>query len=114
MHALFLSNTRMYELTWRDGAGPDLPVEAWWGREALSAGFELCIDLLATDAHLELKRFLGRAVRLATRLSDGGQAHRSGFVRADFHRRLGSVRHGQYEIRPARRLDHRYAGRGER
>jgi hypothetical protein len=82
MHALFLSNTRMYELTWRDGAGPDLPVEAWWGREALSAGFELCIDLLATDAHLELKRFLGRAVRLATRLSDGGQAHRSGLVRA--------------------------------
>lgn len=82
MHALFLSNTRMYELTWRDGAGPDLPVEAWWGREALSAGFELCIDLLATDAHLELKHFLGRAVRLATRLCDGGQAHRSGFVRA--------------------------------
>lgn len=82
MHALFLSNTRMYELTWRDGAGPDLPVEAWWGREALSAGFELCIDLLATDAHLELKHFLGRAVRLATRLSDGGQAHRSGLVRA--------------------------------
>ncbi len=64
MHALFLSNTRMYELTWRDGAGPDLPVEAWWGREALSAGFELCIDLLATDAHLELKHFFLESLNL--------------------------------------------------
>ena len=82
MHALFLSNTRLYELTWRDGVGPDLPVEAWWGREALSAGFELCIDLLSTDAHLELKRFLGRAVSLHTRLSDGSQVSRSGLVRA--------------------------------
>ena len=78
----FLSDTRLYELTWRDEAGPDLPVEAWWGREALSGGFEICIDLLATDTHLELKRFLGRSLTLNTRLSDGGQASRSGLVRA--------------------------------
>ena len=78
----FLSDTRLYELTWRDEAGPDLPVEAWWGREALSGGFEICIDLLATDTHLELKRFLGRSLTLNTRLSDGSQASRSGLVRA--------------------------------
>ncbi len=84
----FLSATRLYELVWRDAAGPDMPVEAWWGREALSSGFELCIDLLSTDAHLELKRLLGRAVTLNTRLSDGSQAARSGLVRAA--RKLGS------------------------
>lgn len=64
----FLSATRLYELVWRDKAGPEMPVEAWWGREELSAGFELCIDLLSTDAHLELKRLLGRSVTLNTRL----------------------------------------------
>jgi len=84
----FLSTTRLYELHWRDGSGPDMPVEAWWGREALSAGFEFCIDLLATDAHLELKRLLGRSVTLDTRLSDGGRAGRSGLVRAA--QKLGS------------------------
>ncbi|MBS1130014.1 MAG: Rhs element Vgr protein [Proteobacteria bacterium] len=78
----FLSDTRLYELTWRDEAGPDLAVEAWWGREALSGGFEICIDLLATDTHLELKRFLGRSLTLNTRLSDGSRASRSGLVRA--------------------------------
>ncbi|WP_434516417.1 type VI secretion system Vgr family protein [Dechloromonas sp. ARDL1] len=84
----FLSTTRLYELHWRDGSGPDMPVEAWWGREALSAGFEFCIDLLSTDAHLELKRLLGRSVTLDTRLSDGGRAGRSGLVRAA--QKLGS------------------------
>src|SRR5574343_686862 len=78
----FLSDTRLYELSWRDQAGPDLPVEAWWGREVLSGGFEFCIDLLSTDTHLELKRFLGRSLTLNTRLSDGSQASRSGLVRA--------------------------------
>ena len=88
MLPLFLSDTRLYELNWPDGAGPDMPVEAWWGREALSSGFELVIDLLSTDAHIELKRFLGRAIRLDTRLSDGGRASRSGLVRAA--QKLGS------------------------
>src|SRR5574343_1426625 len=82
MLPLFLSETRLYELVWPDGAGPEMPVEAWWGREALSSGFELCIDLLSTDAHPELKRFLGRAVRLDSRLSDGGKASRTVLVRA--------------------------------
>ena len=82
MLPVFLSDTRLFELAWHDGAGPEMPVEAWWGREALSAGFELCIYLLSTDAHLELKQFLGRAVRLDTRLSDGSKASRTGLVRA--------------------------------
>src|SRR5574343_658750 len=82
MLPLFLSETRLYELVWPDGDGPELPVEAWWVREALSSGFELCIDLLSTNAHLELKRFLGRAVRLDSRLSDGGKVSRTGLVRA--------------------------------
>src|SRR5574343_1668971 len=82
MLPLFLSETRLYELVWPDGDGPELPVEAWWVREALSSGFELCIDLLSTDAHLELKQFLGRAVRLDSRLSDGSKASRTGLVRA--------------------------------
>lgn len=82
MLPVFLSDTRLFEMAWRDGAGPEIPVEAWWGREALSSGFELCIDLLSTDAHLELKQFLGRAVRLDSRLSDGSKASRTGLVRA--------------------------------
>ncbi len=78
----FLSETRLYDLTWRDEAGPNLPVEAWWGSEVLSGGFEYGIDLLSTDPYLELKSFLGRAVTLNTRLSDGGAHPRSGYVRA--------------------------------
>ncbi len=88
MLQIFTSETRLYSLTWRDAAGPDLPVEAWWGKESLSAGFEYCIDLLSTDAHLELKRFLGRAVSLETRLSDGSSFARNGLVRAAL--KLGS------------------------
>ena len=82
MLQLFTSETRLYDIVWRDEAGPDLPVEAWWGREGLSAGFEYGIDLLTTDAQLELKRFMGRAVTLNTRLSDGSNFARSGLVRA--------------------------------
>ena len=82
MLPLILSDTRLYELTWPDGRGPQMAVEAWWGREALSSGFELLIDLLSTDAHIELKHFLGRTICLDTRLSDGNKASRSGLVRA--------------------------------
>lgn len=88
MALIFASDTRLYELAWRDGAGPDLPVEAWWGREALSEGFEYGIDLLSSDVHHELKRFLGRAVTLVTRLADGSQCKRSGLVRVA--QKLGS------------------------
>ncbi|HEX6736501.1 MAG TPA: type VI secretion system Vgr family protein, partial [Azonexus sp.] len=78
----FTSDSRLYSLTWCDGAGPNLPLEAWWGREELSGGFEYHLDLLSPDAHLELKSFLGRAVTLDTRLSDGDVHPRSGYVRS--------------------------------
>ena len=88
LEALFRSDTRLYELSWPDKAGPDMSIEAWWGRETLSAGFEIVLDLLSTDAHHELKRFLGRAVSLGTRLSDGQLVQRTGLVRAA--QKLGS------------------------
>ena len=82
MLSVFQSDTRLYELTWRGEGGPAISVEAWWGREALSEGFEIHVDLLATDAYLELKQFLGRAASLKTRLSDGSEATRTGLVRS--------------------------------
>lgn len=78
----FTSDSRLYSLSWGDAGGPELAVEAWWGKEELSAGFEYAIDLLTTDARLELKAFLGRAVTLNTRLSDGSPYPRSGYVRS--------------------------------
>jgi len=81
MFQTFLSDTRLYEFSWHGDAGPSVMVEAWWGTESLSAGFEFNIDLLATDAYLELKHLLGRAATLRTRLSDGSDALRSGLIR---------------------------------
>ena len=77
----FSAAPRLFRIHWRDGGGPDLAVEAWWGCEALSGGVELSIDLLSTDARLELKRFLGRPRTLLTAPSDGSEFPRSGYVR---------------------------------
>ncbi|QID16260.1 type VI secretion system tip protein VgrG [Nitrogeniibacter mangrovi] len=79
----FTSDTRLFELSWH-ASGPPVLVEAWWGREALSQGFELCVDVLSTDAHIALKRFLGRAVTLWSVLPDGHRQGRSALVRAAF------------------------------
>lgn len=81
MSPQFLSDTRLYETYWLDGQGPHLAVEAWWGSEALSAGFEYGIDLLSTDAHIDTNRLAGRAISLRTRLSDGSDYLRTGIVR---------------------------------
>src|SRR6185369_4617965 len=81
MFPLFTADTRLYELTWRDEAGPALTVEACWGTESLSAGFEYCIDVLSTDAFIDDERLLGRALTLHTRLSDGSANRRSAYVR---------------------------------
>jgi type VI secretion system secreted protein VgrG len=78
----FLSTTRLYELSFRDQTGLNFSVEAWWGQETLSAGFEFCIDLLATDAYIELKQLLGQVVSLQVSLSDGTRSARSGLVRS--------------------------------
>jgi type VI secretion system VgrG family protein len=78
---LFTSDTRLYSLTWQDDNGPDLAVECWWGREALSGGFEYVIDLLSTDAFIPDDDLIGRALTLTTTLADGGRHQRSGYVR---------------------------------
>ncbi|WP_078121034.1 type VI secretion system Vgr family protein [Thiosocius teredinicola] len=82
MDLLFSAETRLYELEWPSGAPGSLLVEAWWGREALSAGFEIVIDGLSTDAFLELKAFMGQPVTLVTTLADGTLSRRSALVRA--------------------------------
>ena len=81
MIASFSTDTRLFDLRWH-GSDPDLQVEAWWGREALSGGFELCLDTLSVDAFIEPKRLLGQAVTLCATVSDGSRAERSGLVRA--------------------------------
>lgn len=78
----FTSTTRLYELSWHDEAGPELAVEAWWGGEELSGGFEYIIDLLSTDACIPDDKLIGRVVTLSTTLSDGSKFKRSGGVRA--------------------------------
>ncbi|HJV25932.1 MAG TPA: type VI secretion system Vgr family protein [Aromatoleum sp.] len=77
----FTSDTRLFSLSWRD-ADLELPVESCWGSERLSAGFELCIDLLSPDAFIPLDAMLGQAVTLHATTSDGSRVGRSGLVRA--------------------------------
>lgn len=68
MDLLFSAETRMYELEWRADSPGSLRVEAWWACEALSAGLEIRVDCLSTDAFLELKCFMGQVVTLVTTL----------------------------------------------
>jgi Rhs element Vgr protein len=82
MLSLFSSEKRLFDLRWRNDNSLNLQVEAWWGHEALAGGFELCVDLLSTDACIELKRLLGQAVTLLSSLSDGTRSGRSGLVRS--------------------------------
>ncbi|WP_313219380.1 hypothetical protein, partial [Stenotrophomonas sp.] len=45
-------------------AGAPLLVERWWGHEQLSDGFEWWVDVLATDADLDLDGWLGTTATL--------------------------------------------------
>ncbi|QDZ30389.1 DUF2345 domain-containing protein [Noviherbaspirillum sp. UKPF54] len=75
----FSSDTRLYEI--ETPLGPDrLLVECWFGRERLSALYEWRVFCLAADVHLELKSLVAQQVFLRTRLADGTQAVRSGWV----------------------------------
>src|SRR5690606_17943856 len=58
-----------------------LLVERWHGRETLSQGVAWWIDLLATDATLDLEAWLGQPAKLITRLAGGSDCMRSGLVR---------------------------------
>jgi type VI secretion system secreted protein VgrG len=77
--AQFTADSRLYQLDTPLGTD-QLLVESWVGKEQLSALGELHIDCLSTDTHLELKSLLGQQVVLHTRLSDGQQHARSGYV----------------------------------
>ncbi|HVK95648.1 MAG TPA: type VI secretion system Vgr family protein, partial [Noviherbaspirillum sp.] len=77
----FTSETRLYDLA--TPLGPDtLIVERFIGREALSTLTAWHIDCLSTDLHLPLKRLLGQQAILRTRLADGSQGRRSGYITA--------------------------------
>jgi type VI secretion system secreted protein VgrG len=77
----FASDTRLYELD--SPLGNDtLLVESFVGKEELSALYEYHVVCLSTDTHLELKRLLGQQVTLRTRLADGTQGARTGYVSA--------------------------------
>lgn len=72
---------RMHQLQLPDSV-PAQHVEAWAMREATFCLSELCIVAVCTDAHLELKAFLGLEATLQTRLADGSMTTRSGLIRA--------------------------------
>ncbi|MEN3363641.1 MAG: type secretion system secreted protein VgrG, partial [Burkholderiales bacterium] len=76
----FSSETRLYEL---DTPLPHtLLVESFVGKEELSALYEYHVNCLSSDTHIELKRLLGQQVTLRTRLADGTQGTRTGYVAA--------------------------------
>jgi type VI secretion system secreted protein VgrG len=77
--AQFTADSRLYQLDTPLGAD-QLLVESWVGKEQLSELGELHIDCLSTDTHLELKSLLGQQVVLRTRLPNGQQHARSGYV----------------------------------
>lgn len=79
--AVFASDTRLYQL--ETPLGQDaLLVESFVGKEELSALYEYHVICLSTDTHIELKSLLGQQAVLRTRLADGTQAARSGYVSA--------------------------------
>ncbi|MDB5772856.1 MAG: type secretion system tip protein VgrG, partial [Burkholderia sp.] len=76
----FSSEARLYQLDTPLQA--TLLVESFVGREELSALYEYHINCLSSDTHIELKRLLGQQVTLRTRLADGTQGARTGYVSA--------------------------------
>lgn len=75
--AAFTSENRLYEIDTPLGADR-LLVESWVGREELSTLYEWRIFCLS--AGIELKTLIAKQVTLRTRLADGAQATRSGWV----------------------------------
>jgi type VI secretion system secreted protein VgrG len=76
------SATRLYDIE-IDGlsqATTPLQLEAFCGEEALSSLYHFDLLLLSTDANIALDPLLGRQVRLTTRLSDGSNFPRSGYI----------------------------------
>ncbi|WP_354675557.1 contractile injection system protein, VgrG/Pvc8 family, partial [Cupriavidus alkaliphilus] len=77
---LFSAAHRLYALE-GDGAIRELAIEAWTGREAISAVFEWRIIAVSANADIALESLLGQRVTLITRLAGGGQSRRTGLIR---------------------------------
>ncbi|WP_427311558.1 type VI secretion system Vgr family protein [Cupriavidus sp. H39] len=77
---LFSSTHRLYALD-GEGALAELAVEAWIGREGISALFEWRIVAVSANVDLALDSLVGQRVTLTTRLADGGQSRRTGLTR---------------------------------
>ncbi|MDO9006085.1 MAG: type VI secretion system Vgr family protein [Aquabacterium sp.] len=58
----------------------DLMVESFVLEEAVSEPFQLYVNALVVNAHVELKQLYARPITLHTTLADGSRARRSGYV----------------------------------
>uniref|UniRef100_UPI0011C0651E type VI secretion system Vgr family protein n=1 Tax=Cupriavidus taiwanensis TaxID=164546 RepID=UPI0011C0651E len=79
-HTLFSPAHRLYALA-GEGLLNAMAVEAWIGREAISALFEWRIVAVSANADIALESLLGQRVTLITRFADGGQSRRTGLIR---------------------------------
>lgn len=61
---------------------PPLLVEQWWGHERLGDGFDYWVDVLHVDAGLPISEGPGRKATLITRLDDGQDHVRCGYIAA--------------------------------
>ena len=61
--------------------GDTLVVDRWWGRDALSDGFEWWVDVFSVDASLPLDDLVAQRATLWTRAADGSRIPRTGLVR---------------------------------
>ncbi|SPD65968.1 Type VI secretion protein [Cupriavidus taiwanensis] len=77
---LLSSTHRLYALE-GDGALGELAVEAWIGRDAISALFEWRIVTVSANAEIALDSLMGQRVTLLTTLAGGGQSRRTGLIR---------------------------------
>ncbi|AXV83800.1 type VI secretion system Vgr family protein [Ralstonia solanacearum] len=77
---LFAPAHRLYALE-GEGPIPELAVEGWLGREALSELFEWRVVTVSANARIALDSLIGQRVTLVTTLADGTQARRTGLIR---------------------------------
>ncbi|UDM50771.1 type VI secretion system Vgr family protein [Cupriavidus sp. MP-37] len=77
---LFSSTHRLYALD-GEGALAELAMEAWLGREAISALFEWRIVAVSANPDIALDSLLGQRITLQTTLAGGSQSRRTGLIR---------------------------------
>ncbi|SOY54162.1 hypothetical protein CBM2631_A80003 [Cupriavidus taiwanensis] len=77
---LFSAAHRLFALE-GEGVIRELAVEAWIGREAISALFEWRIVAVSANVDIALDSLMGQRVTLLTTLAGGGQSRRTGLIR---------------------------------